>query len=333
VLWDKAISIWILSGMGVATVVTYPRELRRLATWRRLAVACASTLVGALPLVAYNLKNNFATLHQDSAFVPGEIPAKFLWLLDSLRGGLFEWITPPGAPWPTANLLGILFAGAALLWPWVWKRDRSAARGMLFALVAIAVAWLEMASTRYAGASVHHTILLWPFPQMFVALAFGTILPTTLRTVVVGAVAFHNLFVLHTYRADILEQGSTLVWSEGVYALAQSTQPAPVQYFLVDWGIFEDLALLREGKLTMHVGCYALLKPALTEAEANEVREWIARPTSVFVGHLRGSETFRGNREKLDRIAREMGVHEENVALIKDSHGKSVFEEFRFVAN
>ena len=43
-----------------------------------------------------------------------------------------------------------------------------------FRLIAMAVAWVQMAITANTGASVHHTILLWPFPQVVIAVSFAS---------------------------------------------------------------------------------------------------------------------------------------------------------------
>src|SRR5207302_11187398 len=57
-----------------------------------------------------------------------------------------------------ALLLAPLARGAAL-------------KAILFALVAMVVAWAQMAVTVNAGGSVHHAILLWPLPEMVIAVS------------------------------------------------------------------------------------------------------------------------------------------------------------------
>ena len=54
-LWDKALMIWPLIGLSVATLCVYPKELRRHLRRVPIMVAVASLLMGALPLVTYNL--------------------------------------------------------------------------------------------------------------------------------------------------------------------------------------------------------------------------------------------------------------------------------------
>ena len=51
-----------------------------------------------------------------------------------------------------------------------------ALRAILWALIAMAVAWIQMAITANAGGSVHHAILLWPLPHMVIAISFAAAL-------------------------------------------------------------------------------------------------------------------------------------------------------------
>ena len=330
-LWDKAVFVWILVALAAAVRASFPREARRLFSRQRATIAAGAMMCGGLPLLVYNLNHSFATAHQDSAFAPQDVPAKFQFLIDSFRGGLFEFLTPPEGPWPVASFLGVLLALSLALWPRVWKWKRSAGRWMWCGFVFLAVGWLQMAVTRYAGTSVHHTILLWPIPVLIVAVALSALPARALSSAIVAVVAAHNVFVLYTYRTDLREQGSTPVWTEGVYDLARLTQPMPTQYFVMDWGMLENLVLLRQGQIALHAAWQPLIHASLTEAEKADVREWIARPTSVFLAHLRGTEIFKGCRENLDGVAREAGYRQEMLAVIKDAHGKAVFEAFRFV--
>src|ERR1700689_3521635 len=55
-LWDKAIFAWVLFGIALATLAVFPREVWRHFTFRNLVIASASLIVGALPLVIYNIR-------------------------------------------------------------------------------------------------------------------------------------------------------------------------------------------------------------------------------------------------------------------------------------
>ncbi len=74
-LWDKALFLWLFSGLAVAAVVVFPRELWRRCTPTNLGLAAAGLLVGALPLVAYNVACNFDTLRSNS-FSLAQFPSR-----------------------------------------------------------------------------------------------------------------------------------------------------------------------------------------------------------------------------------------------------------------
>src|SRR5205814_3529605 len=62
-----------------------------------------------------------------------------------------------------------LFA-ALLLLPFLWRTR--ARNTMLFCIVAAGAGWLVMLLSG-GGLFVHHTVLLWPLPQMLMAVAFA----------------------------------------------------------------------------------------------------------------------------------------------------------------
>ena len=196
-LWDKALFLWLFSGLAVATVAVFPRELWSRCTPRNLGLAAGGLLLGALPLVAYNLASNFDTFRSNSSFLLSQFPSRCTRCGITWDGEIL-WDYMAHAPWapgtqrapddgagryfrgrPLAgrrplslsqrNGAGLLVgagAGAAAL---VYARAQSR---MLFCLIAMLVAWLQMAITKDAGLGAHHVVLLWPLPQWFLAVAF-----------------------------------------------------------------------------------------------------------------------------------------------------------------
>ncbi len=192
-LWNKAVFVWALAGLVCATAVIFRRELSRMVTRRVLLTAGAGFLIGALPFAIYNGHRRGETFRSSAHLEPLAAPAKFIEVRLALNGsGLFGFMVSdesPSKPCQPASLVGraAIFvhdhfgehrtngmeyaAALALLAVPLWWRSRAAR----FCLIFTAVAWFWMASTQGAGAAVHHTVLLWPFPQLFVAVVISSI--------------------------------------------------------------------------------------------------------------------------------------------------------------
>ncbi len=139
----------------------------------------------------------------------------------------------------------------ALLAVPLWWRSRAAR----FCVVFCAVAWFLMASTRDAGASLHHTVLLWPFPQLFVAIAIAS-LPWRWAAISICLVLLVlNLLVINQYVAQFERNGAEGPFSDAIYPLSNSVAEIPGQtVYLLDWGIQNPLEVLHDGRLKMRSG-------------------------------------------------------------------------------
>ncbi|MFB3829798.1 MAG: glycosyltransferase family 39 protein [Bryobacteraceae bacterium] len=356
-LWDKAVSAWILSAVAAAGFIVFPREVRRAFTPGRAAAALAALAFGALPLVLYNGSQRLETFRSNTTLAAAEIPEKAPLLRYTLEGrALFGYLneetieprTPPAAASWTARLSdwlsrrageprrGLFFwavAVSAALFPYIWwRRGWKTARPLAFALVFLAVAWLQMAATHGAGGSVHHVVLMWPVPHMLVALALAAALPRASAALVM-VVAASNLLVLNEYHTQIRRNGSSLTWTDAIYPLSSyfvKTPPAG-EVFLLDWGMFDALRLLNRGSLKVRVGSDPVTAPAPGESERAAVRLWASGPANVFVAHTEGSEFYPGGAPKIQALAAEAGYRAQPLALIADRHGRPRFQVFRFL--
>ena len=100
-MWDKALAVWMLSGIGVAGVLTFPRQILAVTTKRRVAIAALAFTLGALPLLIYNAANRGGTFLGNYTRESGSIASKARMLRDTARGvgllGLMffeDWQTP-----------------------------------------------------------------------------------------------------------------------------------------------------------------------------------------------------------------------------------------------
>ena len=97
-LWDKALFLWLFSGVIVATVVVFPRELWSRCSLKNIGLAVSGLCVGALPLVAYNVASNLETLRGSASFDLAQLPLRLHSLRIAWAGRIF-WDSMIHAPW------------------------------------------------------------------------------------------------------------------------------------------------------------------------------------------------------------------------------------------
>ena len=357
-LWHKALFIWMLGGLGVATLVVIPKRMWELLSPGRVAVAILSFAVGALPLIYYNAATDGATLRTGSV-MSGSAPLaqKVLLFRKTLDSSVtFGWLTedaqPETALQPTrlrdrisvnltrvtgelrSNLMLYVFLGACCVLPWLWFTPSR--RAGLFAFIYLAVTWGLMLLLPNTGATMHHVILLWPFPHFLVAIAGAQLserLPKYGKYALVAAVAItlacNTLVVNHIY-SDLVTRGSTVIWTDAVYPLFDNLDSLEVdQVVTVDWGYAATLCLFSDGLMPLRDISFALLQPSTEETAG--IRSLLSEPKTVFVDHAEGGEQFPGVRDRLGRIAAEAGYAKQVVTIISDRNKRPRFEISRYV--
>ncbi len=358
-MWDKALAVWFLSGLGVAGLVTFPRQIVSVITRRRVAVAGLAFALGALPLLIYNVDSHWVTFRGNFKRDTGVLGAKARFLANTAGGaGLFGWMTSeeqltpkPHQPvtamerasarisalagHPRHHLLLYGFMLALLLAPLAGGNERRAA---VFGLIAMAVAWFQMAITVNAGASVHHTILLWPLPEMVVAVAFAGASRRLGRAgipavaTVTAAMVLSGALVMNEYYQMAFRYGGGQGWNDAIFALSDYLKTAPAKtVFCLDWGILDPLRLLQAGKLPVAIGSNEVMQPQMGAAERDMVLRMVSEPENLFVAHTKDFEFFPGASPRLTQLAGEAGFEREPVTAVWDRYGREVFEVYRFV--
>jgi 4-amino-4-deoxy-L-arabinose transferase-like glycosyltransferase len=358
-LWDKALAIWMLSGLGIAGLLTFPRQILRAITPRRAAIAVFSFVIGALPLLIYNAENRWQTFAGNFQRDPAGISGKARMLLYTADGGgMFGWMinedwqTPaphhPAGALPRASAAISDLAGhprrqwflyafflALLLMPVV---RGNALRAMLFALIAMAVAWVQMAITANTGGSLHHTILLWPLPEMVVAAAFACASQRLGRfgkpvlAAVLTVLMISGALVINEYYTVMRRNGGGQMWTDALFNLSDyiGRQPAKT-IFSLDWAILDPLRLLHRGRLPLAVGNDPVNGAEKNPSDRAMLLRMISDPANLFIGHTKEYEFFPGVTPKLLAFGAEAGYRGEQVAVIPDRYGRKVYEVYRFV--
>jgi 4-amino-4-deoxy-L-arabinose transferase-like glycosyltransferase len=355
-MWDKALAVWMLSGTAVALLAIIPRRIFRVITPQRVALAAVSFTLGATPLLVYNARNHWATFHGNFQLETRDLSGKARLLVNTAAGaGLFGWMVnedwqaqQPHAPRtagqklsaalsdlagrPRHNLMAYGFLLALALVP-LARGD--ALRAILFALLALAVAWLQMAINANTGGSVHHTILLWPLPAMVMAVSFAAASRRLGRAGIpalaaaVSALAISGALVTNEYFRLAIRNGGSQNWTDAVYSLASYTRTVPARnLFCQDWGILDSLRLLDHGTLPLRLGTDQVAKPELTGDDRELLTRIVTGPGHVFLAHTPDFEFFPHNRKFLE-FAAGLGYRPEVLARIPDSFGRPVYEVYR----
>jgi hypothetical protein len=359
-MWDKALMTWMLGGVFIASVTLYPKDILSVTTLKRLAISAAAFLLGALPLVVYNVESRLSTFRSNTTYDAHDVPGKARLLMATANAnGLFGWLnnedwqtTAPHNPTgripavsasisslaghPRHNLMLYAFLLALLLTP---LARGAALRAILFALIAMTVAWLQMAVTANAGGSVHHAILIWPLPQMVIAISFAAAsrrigrFGVPVLATVVAVMMVSGVLVTNEYFRLLLRNGGGQNWTDAIFRLSDyMKEDSSKIVYCVDWGIMDSLRLLNRGKLPLRVGTDLVNKAQANDEGRQTLMKAIAARDDVFLAHTKDFEFFQGNDERLVNYAAGLGYRREMLATIPDSYGRPVYEVYHFAA-
>ena len=339
-LWDKALFLWPFGGIAVALVLVFPRQLWKRFTIRNAAVAILAFSIGAYPLILYNCTHQFATFRSNASFTFSEFAGKFAVLRATSDGSvLFGYLVNDGisadsrAPetrwehWSGTlhsrfgdcrrNVMDWTFVAALALFPFLWFTP--ARRTLAFTLIAIAVGWLQMAITRDAGGSAHHAVLLWPLPQLFIAVAFAQASfslkkagPWILAVALTALVAV-NLLNCNQYFYQLSRFGGAGSWTDAIYPLSAGVPKIPASTILVDdWGILTPLLVLHRGALPLRIASAPFMSDNPSPADIAEAHQSFAEKNAVWLGHTTANEQFTGVGARLVKLAAASGYRKKS---------------------
>jgi 4-amino-4-deoxy-L-arabinose transferase-like glycosyltransferase len=352
-LWNKAIFGWTLAGLGLAALLVLPGAVRAVfADWPRLTRALLAFALGALPLLVFNVKHPNSTLGDNTHFSFENFPVKYQELKGAVDGsGLFGFLVAPDseeyrrepespqgrvASWISDHLgsreknlmpYAILIAASIVL---LWWRAPGRRAG-LFAAVCAGSTFLAMAVTRDAGTSIHHTVLVWPMPQLLVGAAFGALPWRWLRVGLVTLLVSSNLLVVSQYIAQFERNGSNGSFTDATNPLADSLAPTSGENIhFIDWGIYEPVDFLLQGKSHLHESYSLLIQGTPDPGQRREIDAMILDPNALFVDHIPALEQFREVGVHLEAIARSERYEKIPIRTVADRNGRVIFQVFRF---
>jgi hypothetical protein len=356
-LWDKAIFGWTLVGLAVGLLCAYPRALRRAFSLRNVTLTAICFSAGAFPLIRHNVRYPLETLRTNVGWSAVKLGEKAQVLRSSLDGsGLIGYLTyddpvsqarmPRGvlerlsvsvdelAGKPRHGWASYCLLAALVMIPYLWRTP--ARRPMLFAAACMTVVWGQMLFGRGVGASVHHTALLLPWPYLLIAAGFAEASRRFGRegliavVLIVAAVSAKSVLTTNTYLSQLIRNGSSGPWTDAMSPLSDYLATVPGEdIFVLDWGIFDSVRVLQQGRLPLYWGADPLLKVPPGELEVRIAREMIRGPNHVFVSHTPGQEVFAGVSARFNQMLEAEGYRRETLRIVPDGNGRPIFEVFR----
>lgn len=204
----------------------------------------------------------------------------------------------------------------------------SVRRVFVFAFVFALVTWLLMAFTKNAGASTHHTILLWPAPPLLLAAGLVTFRRWPRGSILAAALAvlicISNIFVSTTYFSHQIRNGGAVAWSDSLYSLsAMLSSERPDEVCLLDWGFFDNLRLLQKGTLKL-----CTLAAPTTEDEHIALRSKLSQKKVFFISHTEGNEFFPEAAKRFTSALQSAGYGVRILRTIADRNGRPTINVF-----
>jgi len=359
-LWDKALAIWMLTGLACAGILTcraFVKDLMK-TRWRPAVFAF---WLGALPWLLYNIHVlPSAGTFQGQRISLSNLPSKVIDVAYLLRGNsLHGWAVRNdyARPYPDEGVarswlertslaisdrtrrprrayLDVGLLCCLLLLPLVTRGDDwHLAR---FVSVALAGGLLVMLLTRGAGGAIHHFVLLWPLPHVLVGIVAGSLwyrrsVPIRgLVTMSVGALVLSNLLVINEFYALLLRNGGTPRWTDAIYRLADHFQAhRPKSLILLDWGLLGPLRVLSRGTLPLEPQINLLQEPGVPRTQSEQhLERLLSDLDTVFVTNV--EPTFPGAEERLRHFAALRGFVRSSERIFADSNGIPVVRVFTY---
>ena len=351
-LWDKALFIWNLSGMIVALLLVYPKALIREFRWTRAGLAVSGLVIGACPLLWFNLTHSAATLKDNTHLSLQEVVRKADYVKLSLDGTLPQYpfaddryqipdrdtswlggalraLTPAKpqriASWRPSIFVVVILAGL----PFARKAPR---RWILFLLISTIAAWFESAVTVGAGESLHHTVLVWPLVYGAVALSASAIaqgrgkFTATAVLLIVGILSVRGIQMLGFTYLNMLSSARVTQWTDADKPLGELLRRQAVRRaIIVDWGIADIVAARTADKVAEFDEYFALAGGHFDRDKFVNCHA----PDCVVISHVKERAMDPKTNALLENFFHNLHLTKIDLSVVSDGHGIPTFELFR----
>lgn len=355
-IWNKALALWTLGALGLALGMTVPLALRRWLSWKPLAGAVVSLVLGAFPFLAWNKKTHGATFRDTQGFSLAGALSKGPNAWGSLDGSLFlgymirgelqqergpssaelPWLrTLRAAGWRLGN--GVPFALLLSMGLSLWLVRGPRRKLWLAALLALLAMLFQMMVTNGAGTGMHHYVLLFPLPFLLIAIPLSELAkrPGAARRaalVSLGTLLLWSGFSLHSQFAALRAWGPTAIWSTAIQDLVRALHAQDArQVFAQEWGTDSQLRYLLPPQATGDLGYEYLDTPSIPEEFRRIHLARLRAPATFYVRYEPPYQIQPGLTQAFTDFARNEGFREETVAIVKDAWGVPTYRILRYL--
>jgi hypothetical protein len=349
-VWDKANFVWFLAGLGLTALLLFPREL--IARLRSLPVAAVAFLLGASPFLAFNLSQRAQTWQERGRF---EIRwFKLLQAEGTLNGDFMSALTgedhldssPPARDMVLPDLANAMYGLgkfrktilvpllglAVLLLP--LNLLLGPRRPLLFPVLVSLFTYACMFVTFDGGSSVHHVIMVYPFPLLFLAVSLWTPAARWPRlrwasAALVAAALLVNFSLNARHLAIYTRTGGTGGFSDASYRLLPLlTQHRDRKLYALDWGFSNPVAFLGAAdNLLVDDIFFSLNNPGSPDhpREVARLRELMTAPGYIFLLHSPQRTLFPAPTNAFVSLRRE-GLPVRQLAVFHERTGQAIYE-------
>ncbi len=339
-VFNKFDFVAFIAGAGISTTIFYGPKIWR-DTPRPARTIITAGIGGSLGFGAmvFNLPQIFTdVISGKTGAGPGELSEKLHTLMAMYDGsyfyrlmkigGLFEKMYEQPAGVHSLFGLFLLIAGLALLVVAIGSKDGEETRRARFLLTAFALITLFVFLIPGA-VRIHHSILVFPFPQLIIATAFSvwwSRKPSPKRQDVTRALLLASilvflasqLFAIFKTEKLLRETGGRGRWSDAFHRFCRENDRNDLRIVSLDWGFNEQLAFLTE-------------KPELVEpfwAFKETLPPLPERPQNLYLAHSREYSLFRNDVAYLEAL--QLGDQNVEIKPYADREGRIVFYTIRF---
>jgi 4-amino-4-deoxy-L-arabinose transferase-like glycosyltransferase len=360
-VFDKANFLWYVAGLLVATLVVWRKQAPTYLTASHLAVCGFFMVLGALPLVYYNLATGGKTF-QARILLPENFQESMKTrtgvLIETLAGsGVYKYVNglKPSSGiealtsvWPSSITPWLILGALLLFCVRRWSRPIKLADPLaaFFALLCV----LIVVQIYLTGLPVgwHHFMIVSPFHHIALCIfLFGSkdccsqlnsTAPKGAKSrknvpaiVLVTMMIASNLIVDAIYLKSFSFEGGRGFFSDAIYELAEyARQNRDRHFLLMDWGFSTQLLLLSRGSVNKEE-LFAQLETNDSDELLKGLYERAVQPHNLFVFHVSPYIVYKKPQELFEKMLKRFGLRSEIVKVFLHKRGDPVFFVVRAV--